>query len=664
MTRAALFPLAILLAYGLAFAFSALGGGLLVADDHPGQLFRLHHALSRGLLPWEWNPDWWAGYPELQFYPPGYVYLGAALRILTLGALSHDTIYQILLWIIYVLPGVTTFWLLARILPSPWPALPTAFIVLTLSSGSLSGVEGGLRTGMVAARLGLGLLPLLALSLHRWQEHGGKRPAWAAFLLASVILAHPAHAPAAVLIVLLAALFGPPRRSFGRRLGQAGWILAVGTAFTGFWAIPLLGRIEYARPLAWGEFSFGQLGWQIFGRPVVSLSAAAYVVAVLLALRSRQIERQALSLLGLFPLLVGALAFNSFAVEPLGFHWLPSDRLVDGALLALLIGAGIGIGGLIEMGARRFKAPQWIAALLLIGVVILLPSGGGEPDLTLWPRAGQWPKAGETIRGQAVDQLWDALSKGPPGRVLFTRSSIPLEPGQEWYRLHTHLASLTPVATRREIINGTFTHPSPIAGLLYHGSAAPGPIRQLAETLDGKRLFGQPIESLGPEAFALIADRLRVSTVVAHSEEIGRMPFVERDQAFDPPQRIGPFALFNLKGGEPKAGREIKDGLAMPEPLAQRRFRITLPEHPGGWAPVGMAYYPLWEAEWVNGPLPLRRDQWGLMEVEAPPGRRVQVDLTYREGPWERIGMVVSGLALILWIATIWWMRGSYSAKS
>jgi hypothetical protein len=623
-----------------------LGGGLLIGDDHPGQLFRLWHGLSRGLLPWEWNPDWWAGYPELQFYPPGYVYLGAGLHILTLGSLPSETIYQVLLWIVYLLPGVTTFWLLLRLLPNPWLALPTALVVLTLSAGSRSGVEGGLRTGMIAARLGLGLLPLLALSLHRWQERGGKRPAWVTLLLAAIVLTHPAHAPAAVLIILLATLVGPPKESIGKRLGQAAWVLAVGAAFTGFWTIPLIGHIDYARPLAWGEFSFSQLGRQIFGRPILSFSAAAYVIAAVLALSSKQINRPALSLLGLPPLLVGTLAFDAFVVEPMGFHWLPTDRLVDSVLLALLLGAGVGIGWLIAGATSRFKIPEWAMAVPLSLAILFLPSGAGEPDLTIWPQTGRWPTAGETIRGQAVDQLWDALRQAPPGRILFVRSAIPLEPGQEWYRLHSHLAALTPLATKREIVNGTFTHPSPIAGLVYHGTADPTPIRQLAETLDGKRLFGQPFESLGLEAFVLLADRLRVSAVVAQDEDLGRLPFIERDQTFDQPRRIGPFALFTRK-----------EALPTPEPVLPRRVRITLSEHPGGWVPVGMAHYPLWEAEWVNGRLPLRRDRWGLMEVEAPPGKAMRIDLIYREGPWERIGMVVSGLAAILWTATIWWMR-------
>ena len=83
-----LVPALLLVAYGGAFAVAAFGGGLPAYDDHPGQYFRLWHALERsfpgGHWTADWNPDWWGGYPELQFYPPGFVLAGAA--VLALGA--------------------------------------------------------------------------------------------------------------------------------------------------------------------------------------------------------------------------------------------------------------------------------------------------------------------------------------------------------------------------------------------------------------------------------------------------------------------------------------------------------------------------------------------------------------------------------------------------
>ena len=107
-----------------------------------------------------------------------------------------------------MLPGAATYLLLVRVLGRPWLALPGAFLALTLSGGSRSGVEEGLRWGLVAARLGWALLPLLALSLRRGRERETP-PLAAALILASIILIHPAHAPAGLVLVFLAASQGP-----------------------------------------------------------------------------------------------------------------------------------------------------------------------------------------------------------------------------------------------------------------------------------------------------------------------------------------------------------------------------------------------------------------------------------------------------------------------
>src|SRR5260370_41749424 len=104
--------------------------------------------MTYGPAPWAWDRGWWAGYPELQFYPPGFAYLGALLAWPTTGVLEIGTVYQALLWLAYLLPGVTTYVVLARLTGSGWSALPPAFVALTLSAGLPGGGDGGGRMGV------------------------------------------------------------------------------------------------------------------------------------------------------------------------------------------------------------------------------------------------------------------------------------------------------------------------------------------------------------------------------------------------------------------------------------------------------------------------------------------------------------------------------------
>src|SRR5205823_2185527 len=119
-------PLVLLLAYGVAFAAASLGAGPLAFDDHPGQLARLLHVVREGPAPWAWHAGWWLGYPEMQFYPPGWFYLAALPSWLSLGAIAPAVSYQATLWLTYLAPGLAGYLVLRRLLGTGWAALPGA----------------------------------------------------------------------------------------------------------------------------------------------------------------------------------------------------------------------------------------------------------------------------------------------------------------------------------------------------------------------------------------------------------------------------------------------------------------------------------------------------------------------------------------------------------
>lgn len=206
MIRLAFLPFAALASYIACFGWAALGASPLGFDDHPGQLHRVWLVVTEGVAPWRWHTGWWAGYPELQFYPPGFAYAAAALHALSFGALDVGRAYHACVWIAWAAPGLTAYLLLARVLGNGVLALPGALVALTLSAGVASGVEGGVHIGMIAARIGWALLPLLLWVLAH-PAHDLRRSAPVVIpLLAVLVLMHPAHVPMAVVAVALAAV--------------------------------------------------------------------------------------------------------------------------------------------------------------------------------------------------------------------------------------------------------------------------------------------------------------------------------------------------------------------------------------------------------------------------------------------------------------------------
>jgi hypothetical protein len=623
VTRAWL-PPALLAAYAIAFGWRALGGGLLVFDDHPGQLYRLVQAITVGLAPWRFDPGWWAGYAELQYYPPGFAWLGALLHHVAGGALAAATVYQALLWLAWVLPGAATYVLLRRLSGDPWLALPGALVALTLSAGCRSGVEEGLRWGLVGARLGWGALSLLALGLLRWADGAPRPPLGAAGLVAAVTLLHPAHTPTAVAMVLLAAARGEPHR---RRLIQGFTLVGLGLGLTAVWLLPLLAHLDMALPLAWQDRALPVLGWRVLSQPVLP----ALALLGLFAWRSSAPGREARGrwLLAMAPVTVGLVLVDALIAEPLGVAWLPADRLLDGFHWALVLGGALGVAAL----AARLARPRVVVPLAL-AACLPLAWGPYEPGLSLWPWAGQWPKEAEVVRGLRLDALWPALRAAPPGRVLFVRSGVSLDWRPEWWRPHTHLTALTPIRAGRAIIGGTFTHPSPVAGLVYTGSAANRPLTLLAEQRDGRTLFGVPLAALDAETFDRRAARLGISTVVALDEDAGVAPFLEANRELRRSSRIGSFNIF-----------VFRDARAEPSLIGPQRWRMPVPPGASGWAGLAIAYSPLWVARVGDARIPTRRDALGLLEV-MPPAGTTAVELEHRAGAAEWTGLAVSLLSL------------------
>jgi len=627
VARESLFPLALLAFYALAFGSAALGVSTPAFDDHPGQLYRLWHVIARGPAPWAWNPDWWAGYPELQFYPPGFAYLGALVQRASVNSISVASAYQMLVWLAYLAPGATTFLALARILRSGWLALPAAFLALTLSAGTSSGVEGGVHIGMLGARLAWALIPLLLLVLVPWIEAGDRPPRRAALIVAAIVLLHPAALPAAIALIALGAVARPPRRP---RLVAALVSLVFAATLTAFWTVPLVIRVANTRALAWGE------------APAVGGFGVVLALLALVGLARAAGGGPGALVVALFPwAMVLVVAVDRFVLEPLGLRWLPANRVVDGVWIAFVLAAGLGWSGARSAHASLWPRREIVTGLAGVVALVAVFWPTQQRVVTLWPRASDWPSLASIERGLRLTDLWTALREAPPGRVLFVRSSIPLVYGSgerhEWYRPHTHVTALAPVFAGRAIVNGTFTHPSPIAALVYRGDAGSGAITRLVEQLDGMSLFGRALGALDPDTFNRYADRLGVGVVVAIDEDAGHLRALDDNLVFARRVSPSPFLIY-----------ERRQPVEPPRAVGAGRLTITLAGAADGWVSTRTAYYPLWRARVDGAPVETRRGSVGDLEVRLDPAAGARaVELDYGPGTAEIAGIVVSVVGVI-----------------
>ena len=633
-------PLLLLVLYGGAFAYVAFGRGVPAFDDHPGQLFRLWHALDRSLpsAAWtaDWNPDWWGGYPELQFYPPGFALLGAAIRAVLLWRPSVETVYRLLCAVVFLAPGVTTYALLARVVGNRWLALPPAFLALALSADLRGGVEAGLRWGTLTTRLGLAWLPLLALALRPWVE-GGRLPRWAPPLAALALLSHPSTLPSVVallgLAAVLAVLARPERRTVAQAAATGGFILVL----TAFWSLPLVVRLAWVVPLAWGDLSLGLPG-DLPERPVLlALGMTALLAWVAVGIRRRPFD----ALLAALPVVLAAFVLGDVWLFPRGWSAVEPQRLLDGLVQALVWAAGLGAGTIVDrvLPVRADPRSRPLVALLVIALAAALPDRGVRPStVAVWPAADEWPTLEELTRRHDLDRLWRAL-RGGTDRVLFLTSSLRLDGNPAWYAPHSHVTSLAPLRAGREIVHGTFTHPSPIAARFYTGQTVPPTrILTLAERLDGQRLLGEPWARLSAGGFDRFTRRLRIGTIVVPAADASRARFLGPDYA--PTDEAAGFVLYERRDRPwPRVER-----------ITWRRYRVLVSPTGGVWIPTGIAAYPLWQVKSAAGRLQTRVDDWGLLEFRVPVDL-FEAEMVYAEGWLEWTALALFAMGAGGWIA-------------
>jgi hypothetical protein len=126
--------------------------------------------------------------------------------------------------------------------------------------------------------------------------------------------------------------------------------------------------------------------------------------------------------------------------------------------------------------------------------------------------------------------------------------------------------------------------------------------------------------------------------VIALELDARRAPFLHDNPSVVHRSRIGSFIVFFLAPSH-----------TGPEPIGSQRWRVPVAsEAIGGWAPLSIAYSPLWIARAGGMAVPVRRSDLGLVEVAIPPGT-TEVEMEHRPGAaeWAGAGLSVLSMALL-----------------
>jgi hypothetical protein len=634
---------------GLVALAWALCGFLLRADlyvygDHPGQFMRFWYParVSHRLL--GWNPLWYAGYPELQFYLPGYVLLGWALDALTLGLLSPFAVYQLLVFGAALLPGLSVYALVRALTRSRGSAFVAGALALIFPE--LWGGLGALFVGMMGERLAFGMAPLVMLA--GWQALHAPQPArhWllAALALAATALMHPFHAVAPVLFLALCAI----RQGWdgARRHGAAlalTSLLALG--LLAGWLVPLLAHADYAAPMLRATLDETRR-WLTGPTVLLYLAAAALTPLGLLAHRNRARNTFALALAGTAALLVAFIFFDHLVlIRKLGAYHLDPVRFSGQVFLALVILAGLGLSGLPRWAARvagpRRAWLGWMAGLLLagVGVGVLL-----RPTLAaVAPQRNDQYFLSQARSLYPLDASWEALAEGE-GRILFTSFYLHLD------GMPTSLKSMAPYFAGRTIIGGTYSHWGPVARYLWQGSVDVSLLPGQVELIDDASLAGRAWPDWTDGDFLELCQRLAVTTVVTTWDDFQARTFLDAAPHFHSAYSNELFVVYDVLEAEPSLA---VSGAASVAVSAQGPASLDLRvEDAAAGAPllVKVTDYPLWRVRAGGTSLPHQANELGLMALRLPQGS-YELQIRYQPGRAERLGGLISLAAAALWLA-------------
>lgn len=617
---------------------------LYLYGDHPGQFYRLWHMVNI-IWPEEgrfigWSPYWFAGWPELQFYPPGFVLLGWLIWMASFNQLPLFLVYQIIVFLSFLLPAINFYLLLALGLQDRLAGLAAGW--MTMAMPVILGGPMMVVIGMSGERLAFGMVPLLILSGLWLMQSRRKILPWLAtsLVLTAVMLLHPYQALLPAASLGLYALFRSEQR--WQRLGWLSLAAVIALALTAFWWLPVAMRRALFIPVVEAPMVEIQSHFNAMWLDGTGWLLAAALLGTSLRQGHRRLLPLAIFLGGLG--LVAFIYFNHLVLtQQLNFYAFISVRLVSGVALALFAGLALGLSELAWAVARLLQPRQqrrWgLPFVLLVPWVIYSQFTAGY-NFAKW--MGKWQPAphrtpiflSEAEARYDLTQIWQVMAD-TPGRVLFTSHYALL------FDFPTSLKAATPVLTGREIIGGVFTHHTPVSTYLWAGTADVPTMWGKVETTDDRSLAGIPWEAMTDDFFYDLARRFNTTLIVTTAADHRARAFLDAAPHFQPVWSNGLFTFYGVQDYEPSYV-EADQAVARVIRYDRRAIDVQVADAaPGAKLLVKVSYYPLWQAEAGGQPVPVEQGSDGLMSLSLPPDSYT-LHLRYQPGWPEQLGELLS----------------------
>ncbi|MDI6784580.1 MAG: hypothetical protein QME64_10870, partial [bacterium] len=653
-----------------------------------------------------WNPYWFAGIPELQFYPIGFVLLGFFIYTFSLHLIPIGLLYNLQLLFALIFPSIAGYLLLRRLKFDYIAAFFSGLFLLILTHiGLAGGFFYGVIIGLTNSRIALGMsLMVLWFSIKLIKQPSNYRNMIGVVItLALIILFHPDQLafPIAFLISLILLSHFIKRESFSQSLKTIFLPIIIAIGLTAFWLVPMLAHHGYTSSMqVWSNKIKFTADWNglvalfntLWNRETDKYLIFLYFCSIPYFFNPKTDLNKKLYLAALMvtPLviLLGILAIKYLGIGLLQITTIDPARLIDGVAVYIILVAGIGLYQVLESTYRHLAVwkEHWNHKLIgLVSLSILFFSLYYASFRIIHVYFG-YPKIFQNnawlsyiVKSYQLDELWKYLkntkhqtsdSKIESGRILITAIGLPVKglPGN----FKTQALCLTPLYTGRQIIGGLNTPFYPVASYFYFGKKPPLVIRMEADKLDNRSLLGIPWEQMDEPTVYTFCTKLNITSIVVNRNEDKVVTFFSHSSTFRLEKEIDEFQIYSVANYVP-SWIEYDTTKGNIQVVSFEEDSITLSVQSAAMevpSLIKIAYYPCWKAYLIkskiqtdyakapsvknfipkksgpNSKIEITADEIGLMHLILPQGEKYQVELVYQSGWVEKIGWGITYLSI------------------